>query len=104
MEALSSVLTILKPRHRRLVDALYPLRTTSEGRDVTLQEDCMEKLLLYSIPSRTNSHGPERLHRIGMYLLRRLSRDLQREKYNDAKASKILIQLKVRIPFTRVGS
>ncbi|KAM3719448.1 Protein EFR3 [Dirofilaria immitis] len=65
-----------KPRYRRLVDAIYPSSLT-EG----LINSNMQKLTFYAI-SR-----PEKLDRIGEYIVLRLSRDLYHQKYNQVKIS-----------------
>ncbi|KAK6103717.1 hypothetical protein QQG55_13555 [Brugia pahangi] len=65
-----------KPRYRRLVDAIYPSSLT-EG----LINSNMQKLTFYAI-SR-----PEKLDRIGGYIVSRLSRDLYHQKYNQVKIS-----------------
>ncbi|CAD6197245.1 unnamed protein product [Caenorhabditis auriculariae] len=61
--------TPCKPRYRRLVDSIYP-RAVTEG----LISANMQKLTFYAI-----SH-PEKLERIGEYLVMRLSRDLSRQR------------------------
>lgn len=63
-----------KPRYKRLVDAIYP-RTSRDS----LISGNMQKLTFYSI-----SH-PEKLNRIGLYLVNRLSRDIYRQKYFEIK-------------------
>ncbi|EJW87607.1 hypothetical protein WUBG_01484 [Wuchereria bancrofti] len=65
-----------KPRYRRLVDAIYPSSLT-EG----LINSNMQKLTFYAI-SR-----PEKLDRIGEYIVLRLSRDLYHQRYNQVKIS-----------------
>ncbi|KAL3994253.1 hypothetical protein ACH3XW_20980 [Acanthocheilonema viteae] len=65
-----------KPRYRRLVDAIYP-RSLTEG----LINSNMQKLTFYAI-SR-----PEKLDRIGEYIVSRLSRDLYHQRYNQVKIS-----------------
>ncbi|VIO93760.1 Hypothetical 96.7 kDa protein C32D5.3 in chromosome II, putative [Brugia malayi] len=66
-----------KPRYRRLVDAIYPRCSLTEG----LINSNMQKLTFYAI-SR-----PEKLDRIGGYIVSRLSRDLYHQKYNQVKIS-----------------
>ncbi|KAI6216456.1 hypothetical protein M3Y99_01820800 [Aphelenchoides fujianensis] len=65
-----------KPRYLRLVDAIYP-RQLNEG----LVNANMTKLTFYTI-----TH-PEKLNRIGVYLLDRLSRDLYRQRYDQVKVA-----------------
>uniref|UniRef100_A0A8R1XLQ4 Uncharacterized protein n=1 Tax=Onchocerca volvulus TaxID=6282 RepID=A0A8R1XLQ4_ONCVO len=65
-----------KLRYRRLVDAIYPSSLT-EG----LINSNMQKLTFYAI-SR-----PEKLDKIGEYIVSRLSRDLYHQKYNQVKIS-----------------
>ncbi|VDN04635.1 unnamed protein product [Thelazia callipaeda] len=65
-----------KPRYRRLVDAIYP-RSLTDG----LISSNMQKLTFYAI-SR-----PEKLDRIGEYIVSRLSRDLYHQRYNQVKIS-----------------
>ncbi|VDO63388.1 unnamed protein product [Onchocerca flexuosa] len=73
--------TPCKLRYRRLVDAIYPSSLT-EG----LINSNMQKLTFYAI-SR-----PEKLDKIGEYIVSRLSRDLYHQKYNQVKkfVSKLL--------------
>jgi len=66
--------TSCKPRYKRLVDYIYP-RSPVDG----LVQNNMQKLTFYSI-----SH-PEKLNRIGIYLVKRLSRDLFRMRFNEVK-------------------
>ncbi|VDO92160.1 unnamed protein product [Haemonchus placei] len=66
---------LLRCRYRRLVDSIYP-RAITDG----LISSNMQKLIFYAI-----SH-PEKLERIGEYLVLRMSRDLGRMR---------LIQVKV---------
>ncbi|KAI6172439.1 hypothetical protein M3Y98_00973300 [Aphelenchoides besseyi] len=68
--------TACKPRYLRLVDAIYP-RQLNEG----LVNANMTKLTFYTI-----TH-PEKLNRIGVYLLDRLSRDLYRQRYDQVKVA-----------------
>uniref|UniRef100_A0A9J2P232 Uncharacterized protein n=1 Tax=Ascaris lumbricoides TaxID=6252 RepID=A0A9J2P232_ASCLU len=63
-----------KPRYRRLVDAIYP-RSLTEG----LIHTNMQKLTFYAISQ------PEKLDRIGEYIVWRMSRDLYRQRYNQVK-------------------
>uniref|UniRef100_A0A915CN21 Uncharacterized protein n=1 Tax=Ditylenchus dipsaci TaxID=166011 RepID=A0A915CN21_9BILA len=65
-----------KPRYQRLVDAIYP-RTLTDG----LVSGSMQKLTFYSI-----SH-PEKLNRIGIYLVNRLARDLYRQRTHEVKVA-----------------
>uniref|UniRef100_A0A914VNN2 Uncharacterized protein n=1 Tax=Plectus sambesii TaxID=2011161 RepID=A0A914VNN2_9BILA len=65
-----------KPRYRRLVDAIYP-----EQPDQGLVKANMQKLTFYAC-----SH-PEKLDRIGDYLVSRLSRDLYRLRLGLVKVS-----------------
>lgn len=65
-----------KPRYKRLVDAIYP-RNSVNG----LVTGNMQKLTFYSI-----SH-PEKLNRIGIYLVNRLSRDLYRQRFLEVKVN-----------------
>ncbi|VDM46756.1 unnamed protein product [Toxocara canis] len=65
-----------KPRYRRLVDAIYP-RSLTEG----LIHANMQKLTFYAISQ------PEKLDRIGEYIVWRMSRDLYRQRYNQVKIS-----------------
>uniref|UniRef100_F1KW28 Protein EFR3 n=1 Tax=Ascaris suum TaxID=6253 RepID=F1KW28_ASCSU len=65
-----------KPRYRRLVDAIYP-RSLTEG----LIHTNMQKLTFYAISQ------PEKLDRIGEYIVWRMSRDLYRQRYNQVKIS-----------------
>ncbi|XGW13265.1 hypothetical protein V3C99_013698, partial [Haemonchus contortus] len=69
--------TPCKPRYRRLVDSIYP-RAITDG----LISSNMQKLIFYAI-----SH-PEKLERIGEYLVLRMSRDLGRMR---------LIQVKIAV-------
>ncbi|KAK6041331.1 hypothetical protein COOONC_21163 [Cooperia oncophora] len=66
-----------KPRYRRLVDSIYP-RAITDG----LISSNMQKLIFYAI-----SH-PEKLERIGEYLVLRMSRDLGRMR---------LVQVKIAV-------
>ncbi|KAL6733350.1 hypothetical protein Aduo_004001 [Ancylostoma duodenale] len=66
--------TPCKPRYRRLVDSIYP-RSITDG----LISSNMQKLIFYAI-----SH-PEKLERIGEYLVLRMSRDLGRLRYVQVK-------------------
>ncbi|CAI5441733.1 unnamed protein product [Caenorhabditis angaria] len=61
--------TPCKPRYRRLVDSIYP-RAVTDG----LIHSNMQKLTFYAI-----SH-PEKLERIGEYLVMRMGRDLGRQR------------------------
>ncbi|EGT52677.1 hypothetical protein CAEBREN_30642 [Caenorhabditis brenneri] len=61
--------TPCKPRYRRLVDSIYP-RAVTDG----LLHSNMQKLTFYAI-----SH-PEKLERIGEYLVMRMVRDLSRQR------------------------
>ncbi|EPB75989.1 hypothetical protein ANCCEY_04910 [Ancylostoma ceylanicum] len=61
-------------RYRRLVDSIYP-RSITDG----LISSNMQKLIFYAI-----SH-PEKLERIGEYLVLRMSRDLGRLRYVQVK-------------------
>ncbi|ULU06589.1 hypothetical protein L3Y34_018431 [Caenorhabditis briggsae] len=61
--------TPCKPRYRRLVDSIYP-RAVTDG----LLHSNMQKLTFYAI-----SH-PEKLERIGEYLVMRMVRDLNRQR------------------------
>ncbi|CCD66029.1 Protein EFR3 homolog [Caenorhabditis elegans] len=61
--------TPCKPRYRRLVDSIYP-RAVTDG----LLYSNMQKLTFYAI-----SH-PEKLERIGEYLVMRMVRDLSRQR------------------------
>ncbi|GMR36410.1 hypothetical protein PMAYCL1PPCAC_06605, partial [Pristionchus mayeri] len=63
-----------KPRYRRLVDNIYP-RAINEGL-INMQ---MQKLTFYAI-----SH-PEKLERIGEYLVQRMARDLARLRFVQVK-------------------
>uniref|UniRef100_A0A914RRY5 Uncharacterized protein n=1 Tax=Parascaris equorum TaxID=6256 RepID=A0A914RRY5_PAREQ len=65
-----------KPRYRRLVDAIYP-RSLTEG----LIHTNMQKLTFYAISQ------PEKLDRIGEYIVWRMSRDLYRQRYNQKLAT-----------------
>ncbi|CAJ0932227.1 unnamed protein product, partial [Mesorhabditis belari] len=65
-----------KPRYRRLVDSIYP----TNARD-GLNGANLNKLTFYA-----SSH-PEKLDRIGDYILQRLSRDLYRLRFNQVKVS-----------------
>lgn len=65
-----------KPRYRRLVDAIYP-RSLTDG----LINSNMQKLTFYAISQ------PEKLDRIGEYIVWRLSRDLYRQRYTQVKVS-----------------
>ena len=65
---------LCKPHYLRLVDNIYP-RTLTDG----LVAANMTKLTFYTI-----TH-PEKLNRIGVYLLDRLSRDLYRQRYVQVK-------------------
>jgi hypothetical protein len=60
-----------KPRYKRLVDAIYP-RNLADGPVWSN----MQKLTFYAM-----SH-PEKLNRIGIYIVHRLSRDLYRQRYS----------------------
>ncbi|WKX95411.1 hypothetical protein Q1695_012117 [Nippostrongylus brasiliensis] len=66
--------TPCKPRYRRLVDSIYP-RAITDG----LISSNMQKLIFYAI-----SH-PEKLERIGEYLVLRMGRDLGRMRYVQVK-------------------
>ncbi|KJH49184.1 hypothetical protein DICVIV_04685 [Dictyocaulus viviparus] len=66
--------TPCKPRYRRLVDSIYPSAIT-DG----LISSNMQKLIFYAI-----SH-PEKLERIGEYLVSRMCRDLGRLRYVQVK-------------------
>lgn len=66
--------TPCKPRYRRLVDSIYP-RAITDG----LISSNMQKLIFYAI-----SH-PEKLERIGEYLVSRMSRDLGRLRFVQVK-------------------
>ncbi|CAI4231697.1 unnamed protein product [Auanema sp. JU1783] len=66
--------TPCKPRYRRLADSIYP-RSITEG----LISANMQKLTFYAI-----SH-PEKLERIGEYLVLRLARDLSRQRFVQVK-------------------
>lgn len=66
--------TPCKPRYRRLVDSIYP-RAVTDG----LISSNMQKLIFYAI-----SH-PEKLDRIGEYLVMRMSRDLSRQRFVQVK-------------------
>uniref|UniRef100_A0A1I7XPQ5 DUF721 domain-containing protein n=1 Tax=Heterorhabditis bacteriophora TaxID=37862 RepID=A0A1I7XPQ5_HETBA len=68
--------TPCKPRYRRLVDSIYP-RAITDG----LISSNMQKLIFYAI-----SH-PEKLERIGEYLVMRLGRDLGRQRYIQVKVT-----------------
>jgi hypothetical protein len=61
--------TQCKPRYKRLVDSIYP-RNLSDG---PIWSN-MQKLTFYAM-----SH-PEKLNRIGIYIVNRLSRDLYRQR------------------------
>uniref|UniRef100_A0A914EQE2 Uncharacterized protein n=2 Tax=Acrobeloides nanus TaxID=290746 RepID=A0A914EQE2_9BILA len=74
MESFLCCCTSCKPRYKRLVDAIYP-RSLTDG----LVNANMQKLTFYSI-----SH-PEKLNRIGQYLVLRLSRDLYRTRFIQVK-------------------
>ncbi|KAK5973015.1 hypothetical protein GCK32_004266, partial [Trichostrongylus colubriformis] len=63
-----------KPRYRRLVDSIYP-RAITDG----LISSNMQKLIFYAI-----SH-PEKLERIGEYLVLRMGRDLGRMRLVQVK-------------------
>uniref|UniRef100_A0A915PVY7 SGTA homodimerisation domain-containing protein n=1 Tax=Setaria digitata TaxID=48799 RepID=A0A915PVY7_9BILA len=76
MDAFMCCCAPCKPRYRRLVDAIYPSSLT-EG----LINSNMQKLTFYAI-SR-----PEKLDRIGEYIVSRLSRDLYHQRYNQVKIS-----------------
>ncbi|CAK5119148.1 unnamed protein product [Meloidogyne enterolobii] len=64
-----------KPRYKRVVDHIYPRMPPY---DVPVSGN-MQKLTFYSI------FHPEKLNRIGIYLVQRLSRDLGRQKVADVK-------------------
>ncbi|CAG9534710.1 unnamed protein product [Cercopithifilaria johnstoni] len=76
MDTFMCCCTPYKPRYRRLVDAIYP-RSLMEG----LINSNMQKLTFYAI-SR-----PEKLDKIGKYIVSRLSRDLYHQRYNQVKIS-----------------
>lgn len=61
--------TQCKPRYKRLVDSIYP-RNLADGPVWSN----MQKLTFYAM-----SH-PEKLNRIGIYIVSRLSRDLYRQR------------------------
>ncbi|MFH4973809.1 hypothetical protein AB6A40_000518 [Gnathostoma spinigerum] len=65
-----------KPRYRRLVDAIYP-RSLNDG----LVTTNMQKLTFYAISQ------PEKLGRIGEYIVLKLSRDLYHLRYTQVKVS-----------------
>uniref|UniRef100_A0A0N5AA46 Non-specific serine/threonine protein kinase n=1 Tax=Syphacia muris TaxID=451379 RepID=A0A0N5AA46_9BILA len=65
-----------KPRYRRLVDDIY-IRSNTDG----LHKSNMQKLTFYVLSQ------PEKLDRIGEYILLRLSRDLYRQRYEQVKVS-----------------
>ncbi|KAI1730683.1 protein EFR3 like protein [Ditylenchus destructor] len=65
-----------KPRYQRLVDTIYP-RVATDG----LVSSNMQKLTFYSI-----SH-PEKLNRIGVYIVDRLARDLSRQRTSEVKVA-----------------
>ncbi|XP_059138691.1 protein EFR3 homolog B-like isoform X1 [Physella acuta] len=62
--------TALKPRYKRLVDNIFPANP-NDG----LVKSNMEKLTFYALSSR-----PEKLDRIGQYLERKLSADINRHR------------------------
>ncbi|KAF7629984.1 hypothetical protein Mgra_00009013 [Meloidogyne graminicola] len=66
-----------KPRYQRIVDNIYP---RIPPYDVPISGN-MQKLTFYSI------FHPEKLNRIGIYLVQRLSRDLGRQKVADVKVA-----------------
>nr|CAD2171867.1 unnamed protein product [Meloidogyne enterolobii] len=66
-----------KPRYKRVVDHIYPRMPPY---DVPVSGN-MQKLTFYSI------FHPEKLNRIGIYLVQRLSRDLGRQKVADVKVA-----------------
>lgn len=66
-------------RYRRLVDSIYP-RAITDG----LISSNMQKLIFYAI-----SH-PEKLERIGEYLVLRMSRDLGRMRYVQVKVGALI--------------
>lgn len=59
----------LRPRYKRLVDSIFPVNP-QDG----LVRSNMEKLIFYALSS------PEKLDRIGEYLLQRVSRDISRHR------------------------
>uniref|UniRef100_A0AC34QGC3 EFR3-like protein n=1 Tax=Panagrolaimus sp. JU765 TaxID=591449 RepID=A0AC34QGC3_9BILA len=65
-----------KPRYKRLVDAIYP-RNLTDG----VVSSKLTQLTFYSI-----SH-PEKLNRIGIYLVNHLSRDLYRQRFSLVEVS-----------------
>ena len=69
MDAFMCCCASCKPRYKRLVDAIYPRNLT----DGVVSSKLMQ-LTFYSI-----SH-PEKLNRIGIYLVHHLSRDLYRQR------------------------
>lgn len=75
-----------KPRYRRLVDAIYP-RNLNEG----LVSSNMQKLTYFAI-----SH-PEKLNRIAVYLVERLSRDLYRQRTAMVTVSYNALLLEVQV-------
>ncbi|CAK5007022.1 unnamed protein product [Meloidogyne enterolobii] len=68
-----------KPRYKRVVDHIYPRMPPY---DVPVSGN-MQKLTFYSI------FHPEKLNRIGIYLVQRLSRDLGRQKVADVAVDAI---------------
>ncbi|VDK42174.1 unnamed protein product [Anisakis simplex] len=70
-----------KPRYRRLVDAIYPSNDNPRSLTEGLIHGNMQKLTFYAISQ------PEKLVRIGEYIVWRMSRDLYRQRYNQVKIS-----------------
>uniref|UniRef100_A0A914I6P1 EFR3-like protein n=1 Tax=Globodera rostochiensis TaxID=31243 RepID=A0A914I6P1_GLORO len=66
-----------KQRYKRLVDSIYPRQPPF---DAPLGAN-MQKLTFYSI-----SH-PEKLNRIGIYFIQRLTRDLTRQRFAEVKVT-----------------
>ncbi|RCN46690.1 EFR3-like family protein [Ancylostoma caninum] len=73
--------TIVITEYRRLVDSIYP-RSITDG----LISSNMQKLIFYAI-----SH-PEKLERIGEYLVLRMSRDLGRLRVMDSGTVQIAVE------------
>ncbi|KAL3080761.1 hypothetical protein niasHS_005348 [Heterodera schachtii] len=73
----SSCCASCKPRYKRLVDSIYPRQPPFD----TPLGGNMQKLTFYSI-----SH-PEKLNRIGIYFIQRLSRDLTRQRVAEVKVT-----------------